>query len=74
MDPGTRFSIYMASRTLLLCIYWNGLNSDYHNVGAAGGASVSEKIITVSSENVTLRLILSFDETRNSKPLLVHAT
>jgi len=34
---------------------------------------VSEKIITVTNENMTLRLVVSFDETSDSKRILVAA-
>ena len=36
-------------------------------------ASLNEKVITVTSENMTLRLVVSFEETSDSNRILVPA-
>jgi len=69
MEPGTRFSIHMTTGTLLLCIYWNHLNSDCHNYWEGRARSVTEKIITASNERMNFRLVVSFGDDRESSSL-----
>ncbi len=66
VSPESRFSFYMKNAGMPLCIRWHDLNS-YSNTERTGKVGLGvEKVISVSKENVNLKLVISFDDKKTS--------
>jgi len=57
----------MKNARIMLCIYWQPLNS-YNHTSEGKVDLVAERIISVSRENVNLKLVISLADTTAPDP------